>query len=108
MTAAARTSGGFIAAAFLFLLLASGARAEYGPPRLASVFPPGAKQGSEVTVEVQGSGFDAPTGLYFSHTGIKAELIAADAPKDEKDKDKDKGKKRSGDGKALKFKVTVA
>jgi hypothetical protein len=108
MTAAARMSGGFVAAAFLVLLLASGARAEYGPPRLASVFPLGAKQGAEVVVEVQGSSLDAPTGLYFSHAGIKAELIASDAPKDDKDKDKGKGGKRGADGKPLKFKVRVA
>lgn len=105
---AARKSSGFVAAAILVLLLASGARAEYGSPRLASVFPPGAKQGAEVMVEVQGNNLDAPTSLYFSHPGIRADLIDSDASKDDKNKDKDKGKKRSGDGKPVKFKVRVA
>jgi len=105
---AARSWGGAAAAALLVLLLGSGARAEYDAPRLSSVFPPGAKQGSEVTVEVQGGALDAPTGLYFSRSGIQAELIDEEAPKDEKDKNRGKGRKRGGGGKTVKFKVQVA
>jgi hypothetical protein len=96
----------------LVLLTARGARAEYSAPRLLSVFPPGGRQGSTLTVELQGGGLEAPRGLYFSHPGIKGEWLSPDAPKDEaeasKDKDKGKGSRRGGDGKALRFKVTIA
>jgi len=91
----------------ILLLFASGARAEFSPPRLASVYPPGAKQGSDVIVEVQGNALEVPTALYFSHSGIRSEFLGSDAPKEEKDKEKGKGGKRGPDGK-VRFKVTVA
>src|SRR5579862_8530692 len=92
----------------LVLLAASGARAEYSAPRLLSIFPPGGRQGTTLTVEIQGGGLEAPSGLYFSHSGIKGEWISPDAPKEEGESAKDKGKggRRGGDGKALRYKVT--
>ncbi|HLY12649.1 MAG TPA: PPC domain-containing protein [Planctomycetota bacterium] len=102
----------FLASACFLAVLASGARAEFSPPRLASVFPPGAQQGTELTVEVQGNALDGPTALYFSHPGIRGDLVSADAPKDEKakekDKEKEKGGRRGSDGKGVRFKVHVA
>src|SRR5579859_4270939 len=103
------TQGRALAPVWLFLLLfAPRARAEYSPPRLASVFPPGARQGSELTVEVQGISLEGPRALYFSHPGIKGELLSGEAPKEEKEKEKGKGARRAADGKGLRFKVTVA
>jgi hypothetical protein len=107
---AGRAALEFALAGFLLLLVAGGARAEYSPPRLAGVFPPGARQGTEISVDVQGSGLDAPTSLYFSHPGIRSELVSPEGPKDDKEPAKDKGKggRRGGDGRTVKFKVKVA
>src|SRR5579862_956864 len=104
-----RRARGPLALASLVLLLSSGARAEYSPPRLASVFPPGGKQGTELTVEVQGNSLEAPGSLYFSHPGIKGELVAEDAPKGDKAPPPEKGKggRRAPDGK-VRFKVKIA
>ena len=50
-------------------------------PRVSNVFPAGAKVGT--TVEVVTTGFDqeGPTGLVFSHAGIKGEYVKPEEPK---------------------------
>ncbi|MBL8796110.1 MAG: PPC domain-containing protein, partial [Planctomycetia bacterium] len=49
-------------------------------PRLASIFPAGAKVGSTVEVTVTGSDLEDATALYFSHPGIKAEFLEPEKP----------------------------
>ena len=44
-------------------------------PQLKSLFPCGAQQGKSVELEISGGNLDATSKLYFSHPGIKAELI---------------------------------
>ena len=53
--------------------------AEFSPPRLYSVFPPGGKQGTEVDVEVLGQTLEEPKSLTFSHPGISAQLLPEEA-----------------------------
>jgi hypothetical protein len=91
-------------ALFLVLLLVPGARAEFGPPRLSSVFPLGAQQGTEVVVEVQGSALENPVSLYFSHPGIASERVSEEAAKD----NQPKGGGKNPGGKGVRFKVKVA
>ena len=87
-------------ASCLALLCAPAAFAQQPPPglpspRLQSAFPPGAKVGSAPqtlkflggtfrttnVVTVVGADLDEPTGLLFSHPGIKAEYIPPPVPK---------------------------
>src|SRR5438067_12415990 len=57
-------------------------------PRINNVFPCGAKIGTSVEVSITGFDLDEPTGLLFSHTGIKGEYLAPKAPEpDPKKKD---------------------
>jgi hypothetical protein len=42
-------------------------------PRLNSIFPCGARQGTTVECTIAGGDLDGATGLYFSHAGIRAE-----------------------------------
>lgn len=57
-------------------------------PRVSNVFPCGAKSGTSVEVNITGSDLDEPTGLLFSHAGIKGEYLAPKAPEpDPKKKD---------------------
>ncbi len=70
--------------------LASSAFAQLPIPRLQSVFPLGAKQGSTVEVEIAGGNLEEMRKLYFSHAGITAELIPGEKSK------------------SLRFKVSVA
>ncbi len=49
-------------------------------PRLTTAFPPGAKDGTAVEVTVTGTDLDEPTGLYFSHPGIKAVYVPPPPP----------------------------
>ena len=78
---------------FLTLLLlfavAVPARAQLPVPRLNSIFPCGARQGSTVECTVAGGELDGATGLYFSRPGLSAEplgngkfkvVVAKDAP----------------------------
>ncbi|QDU18641.1 hypothetical protein [Urbifossiella limnaea] len=84
-------------------------------PRVNTAFPTGAKLGTSVEVTVTGADLDDPTGLYFSHPGIKAEYVEPPEPVDPKKKDEKKdttpkkGKKGAGPaGGPHKFKVSVA
>ncbi len=86
-------SGWVLPGAILLLVLSSGpqaARAELPVPRLHSLFPTGARQGTAIETVVQGSDLEDTTRLYFNHPGIVAEKLP-----DEQ-------------GKPLRFKVTVA
>lgn len=44
-------------------------------PRVLSVFPAGAQQGTSVDVVCKTENMDQPAGLYFSHPGIKGQLL---------------------------------
>jgi hypothetical protein len=104
---------GLALGALLLLVLGQGARAEFAPPRLSSVFPPGAQRGTDLEVEIQGSSLEGPVSLYFSHPGITAQEKPEDPPKGDKGKDdkpkEDKGKRgRREPSKAVRFKVKVA
>jgi hypothetical protein len=55
------------------LFLISNAQAQLPMPRLNSIFPCGARQGTTVECTVAGGDLDGATGLYFSHPGIRAE-----------------------------------
>jgi len=71
-----------VAAALLALaILPSIARAELPVPRLLSMFPNGARQGTGVEVVYKGENMDEPAGLYFSHRGITAEPAPEQADK---------------------------
>src|SRR5262245_44719557 len=83
---------GFALAALL--ALTTGADAQQQPvnlatPRLATIFPPGAKAGSTVEVTFTGTDLEEPEKLVFSHPGFKAEPADTKQP-------------------ITKFKVTVA
>jgi hypothetical protein len=65
--------GGLLAV--LLCGLAQPAQAQLPIPRIASLFPPGAKQGSAVEVQVQGTDLNDTTRLYFSHPGLTAEKL---------------------------------
>jgi hypothetical protein len=99
----------------LFVFLAGPLVAQQPPqnvlpqPRINTIFPMGAKAGTDVEITVNGFDLDDPTGLHFSHSGIKAELIAPPGPPpDPKDKDKPKPTpKPKVPATTHKFKVTV-
>jgi hypothetical protein len=116
--------------AFAACALLSDAPAQQQPPpglpspRLNTIFPAGMKAGTGSksytlfdsaavhfhTVTVTGFDLDEPTGLLFSHAGIKAEYIAPrEPPADPKKKDAPPamGKKAAPSGPA-RFKVSVA
>ncbi|MBI3874405.1 MAG: PPC domain-containing protein, partial [Verrucomicrobia bacterium] len=77
--------------ALLFLAALPGSvLAQLPVPRLQSVFPLGAQQGSTVEVEIAGGNLEETRKLYFSHTGITAEPVAEEK------------------GKPVRFKVAVA
>jgi hypothetical protein len=77
-------------------------------PRLASIFPPGGKAGAPIEVIVQGTDIEALDGLWFSHPGIKATVVAATAPEA---KDPKKVEPKKMDAKtapsSTKFAVTI-
>jgi hypothetical protein len=82
-------------------------------PRVAHCFPAGAKAGTTAEVTVSGFDFDDPTGLLFSHPGIKAEYLPPKEPepdpkKKEKAPPKKGGKRNPNQADSEKFKVTVA
>lgn len=82
----------FLGLVTLALLLSGSAHAGLSGPQLYSVFPPGGKQGTTVEVEFFGLHLEEPSGLFFSHPKITAELL----PVDEKDKNRPR-----------RFKVTI-
>ncbi|MBY0456406.1 MAG: hypothetical protein K2V38_03650, partial [Gemmataceae bacterium] len=77
-------------------------------PRLSTVFPLGAKAGSEVEVAVTGFDLEEPEKLVFSHQGLKAEFIKppAEVP-DPKDPKKTVPAPKPNPGGPHKFKVTA-
>jgi hypothetical protein len=78
-------------------------------PRLMTVMPPGGKLGSSVEVTFTGTDLEEPEQLLFSHTGLKAEPLAAPEPPQPKPDPKQK-KPKPGMGKPVisRFKVTIA
>lgn len=81
-------------------------------PRVSTAFPSGAKAGTTVEITVNGYDLDEPTGLLFSHAGIKGEYVEPKEPPDPKKKDKKDTSKRKKKGPAKsgphQFQVTVA
>lgn len=79
-------------------------------PRLSNAFPAGAKLGTSVEVTIAGFDLDEPTGLLFSHPGIKGEYVAPKPPEpDPKKKDAPPPKMAAPPANGPhKFKVTVA
>ncbi len=79
-------------------------------PRIASIFPVGAKAGTAVDATAFGTDLDDATALLFSHPGIKGDLIPPppEPPADPKKKDQPKPKKNAPPPTEAKFKVTVA
>ncbi|MGB8168735.1 MAG: hypothetical protein WCF18_14660, partial [Chthoniobacteraceae bacterium] len=63
-----------IATAFAALLVATSS-AELPTPRLDTIFPLGARAGSEVEVNVAGAELGDTSGLLFSHSGISATKV---------------------------------
>jgi hypothetical protein len=63
------------------LCLPAGAWAQLPVPRVLSVYPTGARQGTSVEVVCKGENLDQPAGLYFSHPGVTAELLPEQADK---------------------------
>jgi hypothetical protein len=70
---ARRLSAVLVAAAVLGV--GANALAQLPTPRLVSVYPTGARQGSGLEVTVTGKDLVDPARLYFSHPGITCELI---------------------------------
>ncbi len=95
-----------------FAFCASVAIAQQPPPglpspRLHNVFPAGVKAGESVEVTTNGFDIEEPTGLYFSHPGIKAEFVPPEPPKaDPKKKDAPPAAKAAPNG-PHKFKVSA-
>ena len=59
-------------AAVLLAFFASQAHAEFPRPKLTSLFPPGARQGTTVEVVIAGGDLDGVDRLLFSHPGLVA------------------------------------
>ena len=57
----------------VLLLTTSHAFAQFPTPQLNSIFPCGARQGTDVECTIAGGDLTGATGLYFSHSGIRAE-----------------------------------
>jgi len=98
-------------AAVVALCLAAEGTAQPPPglptPRVASVFPAGARLGTAVEVVAAGTDLDEPTGLLFSHPGITAEYLPPkEPPVDPKKKDPPPAKKAAPAG-PHQFKVAV-
>lgn len=72
------------------LVLRSPVNAQLPVSRLGAVYPAGLKQGGTVEVEVIGNDLDEPARLYFTHPGLRSELIPPE------------------EGKAPRFKVMAA
>lgn len=79
-------------------------------PRINTVFPVGARVGTSVEVSAVGFDLDEPTGLLFSHPGIKGEYLPPkEPPPDPKKKEPTGGrnKTKAVPGGPHAFKVTV-
>jgi hypothetical protein len=59
-------------AVIALLVPASVAHAQLPMPRLNSIYPCGARQGTSVECTIAGGDLEGVTGLYFSHPGIRA------------------------------------
>jgi hypothetical protein len=78
-------------------------------PRINNVFPCGAKIGASVEVSITGFDLDEPTGLWFSHAGIKAEYLPPkEGEPDPKKKDPAPKKKRQAAPPSGPFKFKIA
>ena len=64
----------FLSSASLFVVTASGARAELPSARLNGVFPPGGKAGTTFDVTLTGANLENLSGLRFDRPGISAKL----------------------------------
>ncbi len=80
----------------------------YPQPRIASIFPVGAKAGTTVDATALGTDLDDTTALLFSHPGIKGELIPPPPEPPADPKKKDPPKKKTPPPTEAKFKVSVA
>src|ERR1019366_6537217 len=67
-----RTRIGSVTVVVILVLTASPAHAQLPVPRLNSIFPCGARQGTSVECVIAGGDLQGATGLYFSHAGITA------------------------------------
>jgi hypothetical protein len=77
-------------------------------PRISTVFPNGTKVGTSVEVAITGYDLDEPTGLLFSHPGIKGEYLAPKDPEpDPKKKEAPKKAAPIPPTGPFKFKITV-
>ncbi|MBY0512353.1 MAG: PPC domain-containing protein [Gemmataceae bacterium] len=77
-------------------------------PRVHNAFPAGAKSGTSVEVTVTGADLDEPTGLLFSHPGLKAEYTPPKPPEpDPKKKDAPAPAPKMTPNGPYKFKVTA-
>ncbi|MCE9532351.1 MAG: PPC domain-containing protein [Planctomycetes bacterium] len=63
----------FFISALVAIATFSVAHAQLPMPRLNSIFPCGAQQGTSVDCTIAGGDLEGATGLYFSHPGIRAE-----------------------------------
>ncbi len=79
-------------------------------PRISLVAPNGAKAGGTVEIAITGGDIEDPTGLFFSHPGITAELIETPDPKVDPKQPPPAVKKKGMAGPVMiyKYKVTVA
>jgi hypothetical protein len=98
---------------FLLLTAAVFGQPPQGPglpqPRLTVVSPNGAKAGTTVVVNVTGSDSEEPTGLIFSHPGIKAEEMPDPPPDPKQPQPQPKGKRmQQGPVITHQYKITVA
>lgn len=75
-------------------------------PRIAAVFPAGAKVGTTVEVTIAGTDLDEATGLVFSHAGLSGELIVEPEPKTDP-KAKAPPKKKGPNTTTVKAKIRV-
>lgn len=77
-------------------------------PRTNDAFPAGLKAGTSVEITLTGTDLDEPTGLLFSHPGLKAEYLPPEPPKpDPKKKDKQPKMAAPSTKGPHKFKVTA-
>jgi hypothetical protein len=66
-----------LAAAALLALALPQAHAQLPVPRLNSIFPCGARQGTTVDCAISGGELQGASGLFFSHPGLTAQLVKA-------------------------------
>lgn len=85
---------------------------EFPPPLLLTVTPLGSQVGTSVEVTVTGQNLDTTEGLYFSVSGVKAELVRPPEPEKKPDKSKKTDKKPPPKAMApqntFKFNVTIS